>query len=215
MQIVPSMHPVAHMPLLQRLVTPVHWFPHFPQLNGSSYGLTHFPLQQRRSVLHAFALEGSHAPASDAPPDDDPAPELLLVPPDPLPEVLPPDPLLDALDMPPEPDVLPAPLLDPPEPLPIPLLVMPPDDPLDPPWPPLLPPLLPPLPLLDTLPELCPEELPPEPPLDPPPLVDDAVESTEASLAWTENSVPPQPAPATITAGNAKYLRLPRFMLYP
>jgi hypothetical protein len=171
---------------------------------------------------HTPAIEGSQAPASGPPLDDELPPELLLDPPELLPEVLPPDapldelpwdPLLDALDMPPElPDVLPPLLLlVVPEPLPIPLLVPAPEDPLDPPWPLLLPLDPPP----DALPEPCPDELLPEPPLDPPPLVDDPVASTEASLAWTENSVPPQAAAALATASNAKYLRLRRFMLSP
>jgi hypothetical protein len=113
------------------------------------------------------------------------------------------------LDMPPElPDVPPDPLLLViPDPLPGPPLVPPPEDPFDPPWLPLLPPLPPP----DVLPEPSPDELPP----DPPPLVDEPVASTEASLASTENCVPPQRVPANTTASNAKYLRLRSFMLSP
>jgi hypothetical protein len=72
----------------------VHLVPQLPQLNGSSYGFTHLPSQQRRSVPHALAFDGSHAPAS-APPLDDELPLELLDPPELLPEVLPPDPPLD------------------------------------------------------------------------------------------------------------------------
>jgi hypothetical protein len=194
----------------------VHLFPQLPQLNGSSYGLTHLPSQQRRSLPHEPAIEGSHAPASAPPPDDEPPLEPPELPPEALPldpplDEPPWDPLLDPLVMPPEPpEVPPDPLLlAVPEPLPLPLLVPPPEEPFDPP---LLPPLvLPP----DALPEPSPDELPPEPPLEPPPLVDDPVASTEASLDWIENSVPPQRAPANTTASNAKYLRLPRFMAHP
>jgi hypothetical protein len=201
-----------HVPPPQYGLSDVHLLPQLPQLYGSLSGLTHVvPPQHRRPIPHIVA---PHAPPSEPLPDPL-LDELALDPPELLPDVLPPEPLLDELPWPPLLDALdptpelpdvPDTPLELPDPLPVvPLLVPAPEDPVDPPW----------LPLLDALPELCPEELPPEPPLDPPPLVDDVVPSTEASPGSAVNSAPPQRAPANTTASNAKYLRLPNFILDP
>jgi hypothetical protein len=172
-------------------------------LYGSLSGLTHVvELQQRRYIPHVVAPQ---APAS--PPLLDELADPLLDPPEP--DVLPPEPPLEELPFVPLLDELPLDVLEvvPLElPDPFPLLLLPPEELLDPPWPLLLP--------LEVLPD-CPEELPPEPPLDPPPLVDDVVPSTDPSAGSRVNSVPPQRTPAITTASNAKYLRLPRFMLDP
>ncbi len=115
-----------HAPLTQVDLSPVHWTPHPPQLNGSSCSSTHLSSQHVSPPVHATVHAGAPLleplllpdpvplepplppPLDDVlPPDDVPLPVDELLPLEP-PELVPDEPLLDVL--------LPPLLLEPPLP---------------------------------------------------------------------------------------------------